>query len=148
MFKDNAVWSLSLRAGPQRKCGEQSHASTKWSGQSWKIVRIKTSYIVKLWSCRIDQAWKVANKTPIVHLGEDLLHKLVMAGLGSAENECKKPWREWTKMKKQTWLDPWNNQISQAVPSEYGLWNSSNQKKCKMQTIWLKTSLRSKGLHS
>jgi len=30
----------------------------------------------------------------LVHLGEDLNHKLVMAGLGSAENECKKPWRQ------------------------------------------------------
>ena len=65
----------------------------------------------------------------LVHLGEDLNHKLVMAGLGSAENECKKPWRQWAKMKKQTWPDPWNNQISQAVPMDYGHWNSSKQKK-------------------
>ena len=65
----------------------------------------------------------------LVHLGEDLNHKLVMAGLGSAENECKKPWRQWAKMKKQTWPDPWNNQISQAVPIDYGHWNSSKQKK-------------------
>ena len=32
-------------------------------------------------------------------------------------------------MKKQTWPDPWNNQISQAVPMDYGHWNSSKQKK-------------------
>ena len=147
MFEDNAVWSLSLRAGPQRKCGEQSHASTKWSGQSWNIVRIKTSYIVKLWSCRIDQAWKVANKTPSAPRWRSP-PQASHGWPGQCRKWMQKALAGMNKDEKQTWLDPWNNQISQAVPSEYGLWNSSNQKKCKMKAIWLKTSLQSKGLHS
>ena len=118
MFKDNVVWNLSLRANPQKKCGEQSHASTKWS-----IAKAETMIL------QDRSGMEGGEQKRLVHLGEDLNHKLVMAGLGSAENECKKPWRQWAKMKKQTWPDPWNNQISQAVPMDYGHWNSSKQKK-------------------
>ena len=118
MFKNNVVWNLSLRANPQKKCGEQSHASTKWS-----IAKAETMIL------QDRSGMEGGEQKRLVHLGEDLNHKLVMAGLGSAENECKKPWRQWAKMKKQTWPDPWNNQISQAVPMDYGHWNSSKQKK-------------------